>query len=48
VPDVNWMAGQPLPNLTVATLSGMGSISIYNHAGSAAVIVDAFLSFTLG
>ena len=40
--DVNWMAGQIVPNLTLATLSSAGSISIYNHAGSADVIVDAF------
>jgi hypothetical protein len=40
--DVNWGAGQVVPNLTVATLSSSGSISIYNHAGSADVIVDAF------
>jgi hypothetical protein len=40
--DVNWGTGQVVPNLTVATLTSMGSISIYNHAGSADVIVDAF------
>jgi serine protease len=48
VSDVNWMAGQIVPNLTLATLSGTGSISIYNHAGSAAVIVDAFGYFSPG
>ncbi|MHB8325614.1 MAG: beta strand repeat-containing protein [Candidatus Dormibacteria bacterium] len=40
--DVNWSAGQVVPNLTVATLSGSGAISVYNHAGSAALIIDAF------
>jgi NAD/NADP transhydrogenase alpha subunit len=40
--DVNWGTGQVVPNLTVATLTSMGSTSIYNHAGSADVIVDAF------
>ncbi len=48
VSDVNWMAGQTVPNLTVATLGSTGSISIYNHAGSAAVIVDAVGYFSLG
>ncbi|MDA8332919.1 MAG: putative Ig domain-containing protein [Candidatus Dormibacteraeota bacterium] len=40
--DVNWSAGQIVPNLTVATLSAGGSVSVYNHAGSAAVLIDAF------
>ncbi|MHB8322922.1 MAG: G1 family glutamic endopeptidase [Candidatus Dormibacteria bacterium] len=44
--DVNWGAGQIVPNLTVATLSSSGSISIYNNAGSANVIVDAFGYFS--
>lgn len=44
--DVNWGAGQVVPNLTVATLSSGGSISIYNNAGSADVIVDAFGYFS--
>ncbi len=44
--DVNWGAGQIVPNMTVATLSSRGTISIYNHAGSADVIVDAFGYFT--
>jgi hypothetical protein len=44
--DVNWGAGQVVPNLTVATLSTSGSISIYNNAGSADVIVDAFGYFS--
>ena len=44
--DVNWSAGQIVPNLTVATLSSSGAINIYNHAGSADVIVDAFGYFS--
>jgi hypothetical protein len=44
--DLNWTAGQVVPNLTVATLSGSGAISVYNHAGSAGVVVDAFGYFT--
>lgn len=40
--DVNWSAGQVVPNLTVATLSAGGSITVYNYAGSADVVIDAF------
>lgn len=46
--DVNWTAGEVVPNLTVATLSSAGSTEIYNHAGSADVIVDAFGYFIPG
>ncbi|MHB1854596.1 MAG: G1 family glutamic endopeptidase [Acidimicrobiales bacterium] len=44
--DLNWSPGQLASNLTVATLSGSGSVSVYNQAGSADVIVDAFGYFT--
>jgi hypothetical protein len=44
--DLNWSAGQTVPNLTLATLSSSGSISIYNHAGSADLVVDAFGYFS--
>lgn len=44
--DVNWTTGQVVPNLTVATLSGSGAITIYNNAGNTDVIVDAFGYFT--
>ena len=40
--DVNWAAGQTVPNLTIATLGSGGATSIYNHAGSADAIMDAF------
>jgi hypothetical protein len=40
--DVNWSAGQTVPNCTLATLSQSGSLEIYNHQGSADVIVDVF------
>ncbi|MHB1500010.1 MAG: G1 family glutamic endopeptidase [Candidatus Dormibacteria bacterium] len=46
--DVNWAAGQTVPNLTVATLGAGGSVTVYNHAGSADVIVDAFGYFVPG
>ncbi|MHB8394422.1 MAG: G1 family glutamic endopeptidase [Candidatus Dormibacteria bacterium] len=44
--DVNWAAGQTVPNLTVATLSSSGTTTIYNDAGTAQVVVDAFGYFT--
>lgn len=44
--DLNWGAGGIVPNLTVVTVSATGQMSIYNSAGSAAAIVDAFGYFT--
>ena len=40
--DLNWGPGQTVPNLTVATLSGTGAIAVFNDAGRADVVVDAF------
>lgn len=40
--DVNWLAGQTVPNLTVATLSSSGAASVYNDQGSTDVVIDAF------
>lgn len=40
--DVNWVAGETVPNLTVATLNNNGTVEIYNSFGSADVVVDAF------
>lgn len=40
--DLNWRAGQVVPNLTFATLSAGGSVSVYNHSGNADLIIDAF------
>ncbi|EQD38599.1 peptidase S8 and S53, partial [mine drainage metagenome] len=34
VSDVNWGAGETVPNLTVASLGPTGAISLYNSAGS--------------
>jgi hypothetical protein len=40
--DVNWSGpGQIVSNLTVATLSSSGSVSVYNHAGSTDLVIDA-------
>jgi hypothetical protein len=38
--DLNWAAGETIANLTDATLSSSGTITIYNLAGSADVLVD--------
>jgi outer membrane protein assembly factor BamB len=38
--DLNWVSGQTIPNLTVATTGTTGAISFYNAAGSTDVVVD--------
>jgi hypothetical protein len=38
--DLNWTAGQTVPNLVVGTLGSTGSITFYNAKGSADVVVD--------
>ena len=40
--DLNWNTGQTVPNLTVATLGSRGSIEVYNDAGRADLVIDAF------
>jgi hypothetical protein len=40
--DLNWVASQTEPNLTVATLSNRGSVSVYNAQGRVDLIIDAF------
>ncbi|MGC8473979.1 MAG: IPT/TIG domain-containing protein, partial [Candidatus Dormibacteria bacterium] len=44
--DVNWSAGQVVPNLTIAALNGSGSFNVYNANGSADLLVDVFGYFT--
>ena len=44
--DLNWVTGQTVPNLTVATLSETGATDVYNAAGSADLIIDAFGYFS--
>lgn len=41
VSNLNFVAGAIVPNLVTVPLSSTGGISIYNHAGSTNVIVDA-------
>ena len=38
--NLNWTAGETVSNLVIATISASGAITIYNHSGSADVIVD--------
>jgi hypothetical protein len=45
--DVNWSAGQIIPNFTLATLSSSGSITVYNQLGSVDVILDCFGYYSL-
>lgn len=40
--DLNFGAGQTIPNLVVATLSSTGTVSIFNPSGSTDVVVDLF------
>jgi hypothetical protein len=40
--DLNWPAGATVPNLTVATLSGTGTATVFNAVGSTDVLLDAF------
>ncbi len=38
--DLNWVAGEAVPNLVIVKLGSNGQVSIYNFAGSADVIAD--------
>ncbi len=38
--DLNFVAGQTIPNLAVATLTASGTVTIYNNTGSTDVVVD--------
>ncbi len=44
--DVNWSAGQVVPNLTIATLNGSGSFNVYNANGTADLLIDVFGYFS--
>ena len=44
--DLNWSAGQVVPNLTIAQLNGSGSFDVYNANGSADLLIDVFGYFT--
>jgi hypothetical protein len=38
--DLNWVGGQTIPNLTLATLSSTGTTSFYNFVGSTDLVLD--------
>jgi hypothetical protein len=38
--DLNWVAGQTVPNLVIVKLGGNGMVDVYNLAGSTDVIMD--------
>jgi hypothetical protein len=38
--DLNFVAGQTIPNLALATLSASGTVTIYNNTGATDVVVD--------
>ena len=38
--DLNWVKGQTVPNLAVATLSSGGTLNFYNATGSTDLVVD--------
>lgn len=40
VSDLNWAAGETVPNLVVVKLSSSGQITVFNNSGSTDVIVD--------
>jgi hypothetical protein len=38
--NLNWVAGQTIPNLVTVKLGSGGGITIYNHAGTVDVVLD--------
>jgi hypothetical protein len=38
--DLNWVPGQTIPNLTLATLSSAGAVSFFNFVGSTDLVLD--------
>jgi hypothetical protein len=38
--DLNWVAGETVPNLVVVELGSDGAVDIYNYSGSTDVAVD--------
>jgi hypothetical protein len=38
--DLNWVAGETVPNLVVVELGSDGAVDVYNYAGSTDVVVD--------
>jgi len=44
--DVNWSAGETVPNFTITSLSSSGAITLYNEHGSTNVVLDVFGFFS--
>jgi len=40
--DLNWGPAETVPNLTVATLSSTGTLTVYNPSGNVDLVIDAF------
>jgi len=38
--DLNWVSGQTIPNLSLATLTSTGAVSFYNFVGSTDLVLD--------
>jgi hypothetical protein len=46
--DLNWVAGDTVPNMAVVAIGTSGSIDLYNNAGSTDVVVDVMGWYTSG
>ena len=46
--NLNWKAGQTVPNRVIVPIDALGKVSVYNSAGAADVIVDVSGYFTTG
>jgi hypothetical protein len=40
--DLNWVAGQVVPNLAITQIGSGGALAVFNNSGSVDVIVDVF------
>jgi hypothetical protein len=38
--DLNWVAGETVPNLVVTTLGSNGAVKVFNASGSTDVVMD--------
>lgn len=46
--NLNWKAGQTVPNRVIVPIDALGKVSVYNSAGAADVLVDVSGYFTTG
>jgi hypothetical protein len=40
--DLNWVAGQVVPNLAITQIGSVGALAVFNNSGTVDVIVDVF------